>query len=318
METLAFVEELGRHGDVVRRHPLRRLPARIGRGYEADVVIDDPHIAAQHLEIRPTTDGGLEAVDLGSLNGTLRRGNAARIGTIRIHGDEVLRIGHTQLRIRLPGHVVAAELPLPRRTWSRHPAPSFMAMGAFAALSVWNGYVTTLDTDTSNIFSVPLMATLAVLVWATVWSAVCRSMQGSGRFWAHAIVAFLGGTAILLLDTMTEYLFFSFDLDGFELGWRCSLATAFTVILYRHLRLTVRLSPRVLGALTVSLVAVLLAGFQGYQIDRDANKPGLQAFDKTIKPSAFLFARGVAPAHFVGVAERLKARSDSDAGSTTP
>lgn len=316
MDAIAFVEELGRHGEVVRRHALTRLPARIGRGYEVDVVVDDPHVAAEHLEIRLTTEGVLEAVDLGSLNGTLRRGDAARVGTISIHGDDVLRIGQTQLRFRLPGQAVAAELPLLRRTWSRHPATFFLAAGFLATLSMWNGYVATFDTDTSNIFPAPLIASLAVLTWAAVWSLVCRNLHGSGHFWAHAIVAFLGGAALLLVDTLTEYFFFSFDLGGSELGWRCMLAAAFAAILYRHLRLTVRLSPHLLGALTVALVVVLLAGFQGYQAVRETNKPGLQSFDKTIKPSTFLFARGITPDQFVGSAEKLKARGDSDAEST--
>lgn len=316
MEAVAFVEELGRHGDVVRRHALKRLPARIGRGYGVDVMVDDPHVAAEHLEIRLTAEGVLEAVDLGSMNGTLRRGDAARIGTISLHGDDVLRIGQTQLRIRLPGHAVVAELPLLRRTWSRHPATFLAATGLLAAASMWNGYVATFDTDRSNIFSLPLMVSLAVLIWAAVWSLVCRSLHGSGHFWAHAIVAFLGSTALLLVDSLTEYFYFSFDLGGFELGWRCILAAAFAAILYRHLRLTVRLPPRTLGALTVSLVAVLLAGFQGYQVVRETNKPGLQSFDKTIKPSSFLFARGITPDQFVGIAEKLKARGDNDAGST--
>lgn len=310
MEALAFVEELGRHGEVVRRHAVKHLPARIGRGYAADVILDDPCVAAEHVEIRQSTDGALEVVDLGSLNGTLRRGAAARIGTTRIHGDDVLRIGQTQLRIRLAGQAVAAELPLPRRTWGRHPASFMVSATLLAALIAWDGYLLTFDIDTAGIFSVPVMVSLGVLSWAAVWSLICRTLHGSGHFWAHGVIAFLGGSVFVLVGALTEYIYFSFDLGGLDLGWRCALAATLAALLYQHLHLTVRLPPRTLSALAASLAAIALVGSQGYQFTREASKPGLQAFDKTIRPGAFLFARGIAPAEFVAVGEALKTGSD--------
>ncbi len=317
MAALAFVEEIGRHGNVVQRHVLHRLPARIGRGYDADVVIDDPHIAAAHLEIRQARDGQLEAVDCGSINGTLLRGHAAKISTLRIHGDDVLHIGQTQLRIRLPSQAVAAELPLVRRYWSRHPVTFFVAAGVLAALATWHGYVNTFNTDAANIFSAPIIAVLVVLTWATVWSMVCRSWQGNANFWAHAVTAFLGGVALQFVDTATEYFYFAFDLDGFDPGWKLSLAATFAVVLYRHLRLTIRWPARNLGLLTLLLVALLVASFHGYQTIRDANQPGLQSFNKIIKPNTFSLIPGMPPAQFVGSGEKLKARGDSDAEAMT-
>ena len=315
METLAYVEELGRNGDVVRRHVLQKLPARIGRGYEVDVMVDDPHIAAQHLEVRVAEDGELEAVDLGSLNGTHRLGEAARISATRIHGDDVFRIGQSQLRIRLPGQLVPAELPLPQRTWDRQPRVFAAAAAVVIGLVAWGGFVTTFDTDPSNILSAPFPLAIWLLVWAGIWSLVCRTMHGRWNYVAHGIVAVLGCTAYLLVDTLTGYLDFSFDLGGFDLVRALCLAAVFAGMLYRHLRLTVRLSPRILGVLAAVVVAVPFAGVQGYEAVRNANKPGLQVYDKAIKPSVFLFTQGISPDQFVGIAEKLKAKADKDAGT---
>ena len=315
METLAYVEELGRNGDVVRRHVLQKLPARIGRGYDVDVMVDDPHIAAQHMDIRVAVDGALEAVDLGSLNGTLRLGEAARISTTRIHGDDVFRIGQSQLRIRLPGQLVPAELPLPQRTWDRQPRVFAGAAAVVVGLVAWGGFVTTFDTDPSNILSAPVPVAIWLLVWAGIWSLVCRTMHGRWNYLAHGIVVFLGCAVFLLVDTLTGYLDFSFDLGGFDLLRALCLAAVLASMLYRHLRLTVRLSQRMLGMLAVFVVAVPFAGVQGYQAVRDANKPGLQAYDKSIKPSAFLFSQGIAPDQFISLGEKLKVKSDKNAGS---
>ncbi len=314
METLAFVEELGRNGEVVRRHALETLPARIGRGYDADVMLDDPHVAANHLEIRSAADGRMEAVDLGSLNGTCRVGSNVRIGTTPIHGDDVFRIGRTQVRIRLPGHAVQPEEPLQQRSWDRHPGVFATAVVLLAGMMVWAGFTTTYGTDASGIVVVPALMTICILVWAGTWSLVCRTLHGSANFWAHGIVAFLGYAGLLIVDTVNDYLEFALDLHGFGPVWMCLSAAVLAGVLYRHLRLTARSSPRVLGAISIVVVAVLIGGIEGYQSVRDSNKPGLQAYDRSVKPSDFLFASGIAPDQFVSLTEKLKTKADKDAG----
>ncbi len=314
METIAFVEELGRNGDVVRRHVIEKLPARIGRGYESDVIVDDPHVASNHLEIRLGADGELEVVDLGSLNGTHRASDATRIRSSRIESDDVLRIGQTQLRFRLPGHVVPSELPLPQRSWKRHPLVFVGSVGLLMCFTAWDQYVKTFNTNTSNVFSLPITIFLLLLVWASVWSLVCRTLHGNSNFIAHGIVAFFGFSVILFVETLTEYINFSFGLRGLDLVWGFCISAVFASMLYRHLRLTVRFSPRKLTALAVFLTAILCGGIVGMQAVGNADKPGLQSFDNAIKPSSFLFSQGVTPDKFFDNAKQLKLQTDKDAG----
>ena len=59
-ETPCFVEVLDRSGALTARHRIIGLPVRIGRGYDNDVIVDDPFLAPQHfaIELRPE-DGAL-------------------------------------------------------------------------------------------------------------------------------------------------------------------------------------------------------------------------------------------------------------------
>ena len=59
--------------------------ATIGRGRQADVVLNDPNVSRQHAEIRPR-GGSWVITDLGSTNGSQLNGR-------RIDGSEVLRTG---------------------------------------------------------------------------------------------------------------------------------------------------------------------------------------------------------------------------------
>lgn len=66
----------------------------IGRGAEADIVVDDPGVSRQHLEIRVTQDG-VVATDLGSTNGTFVEGNSITAATL-VDGNS-LTIGRTRI-----------------------------------------------------------------------------------------------------------------------------------------------------------------------------------------------------------------------------
>ena len=66
---MIWIEILGRHRDVVARYRGDGAEVRIGRGYDNDVVIDDPYVAPHHLRVYRGDDGKLVAEDLGSADG---------------------------------------------------------------------------------------------------------------------------------------------------------------------------------------------------------------------------------------------------------
>jgi hypothetical protein len=67
-------------------YPLVGPVTVVGRGDEADVVLDDPGISRRHVEIRVTADGphlAATLTDLGSTNGTFVDGDLARSTPLR-------------------------------------------------------------------------------------------------------------------------------------------------------------------------------------------------------------------------------------------
>lgn len=80
------------------RHPLvDRLV--VGRGSEADLRINDPGVSRRHAELRLEEAGDLVVEDLGSTNGTLVEGQ--RVDRARLHDGATVRIGHTDLLVRV-------------------------------------------------------------------------------------------------------------------------------------------------------------------------------------------------------------------------
>lgn len=86
------------------RHPLIDIDGRrflltgtstiIGRGSEADIVVDDPGVSRRHLEIRVTPDA-VVATDLGSTNGLFVEGHQVPAATL-LDGNS-LTIGRTRI-----------------------------------------------------------------------------------------------------------------------------------------------------------------------------------------------------------------------------
>jgi hypothetical protein len=78
-------------------YPLVAATTVLGRGDDADVVLDDPGVSRRHAEIRVTTDGPhLVATlhDLGSTNGTFVDGERARV--VHLAEGSTITLGRTR------------------------------------------------------------------------------------------------------------------------------------------------------------------------------------------------------------------------------
>ena len=78
----------------IKRYLLTGPVTVIGRGSEADIVVDDPGVSRKHLEIRITPDGVI-ASDLGSTNGLFVEGHQVPAATL-LDGNS-LTIGRTRI-----------------------------------------------------------------------------------------------------------------------------------------------------------------------------------------------------------------------------
>lgn len=74
--------------------PLGR-DARIGRGNDCEIVIDDGEVSAWHARMQYSDDGRFTLRDVGSTNGTFVNGERIEVHTMNDH--DVIRIGGTEL-----------------------------------------------------------------------------------------------------------------------------------------------------------------------------------------------------------------------------
>ena len=143
MKRLAWVEILNSQGDVSNRHPVYAWPVNVGRAYHNDVILDDPYVAAGHLEIQPLEAGGYQLNTLGDVKGvTLNRQRKPHTMT-QVTAEDVIHIGRNQLRIRPVDYVVSPAQTPPK--WARLRSGLGLSVGLLLllfeyALSRWLSY----------------------------------------------------------------------------------------------------------------------------------------------------------------------------------
>lgn len=80
-----------------KNYPLNKEVVIVGRGSDADIVLDDSSVSRKHFEVR-TTAGGIIVADLGSTNGILVEGQKVPAATL-VDGNEIL-VGRTYIYFR--------------------------------------------------------------------------------------------------------------------------------------------------------------------------------------------------------------------------
>lgn len=258
MNTPFFVEILSQTREVKYRHKANTLPIRIGRAYDNDVILDDPHIAAHHALIEQTAAGELIIRDLGSHNGIICKGS--RQTEMPIDGKISFRLGHTSLRVRSAEFPVAAEIIDSTFYDWEGIRPAMVGLIIMVLLVVFNKWVT----DTQKFEVIPYLDIIATwivigLAWCGIWAFANKLFGRSTRFGRHLFIMGFGIATIQIWLIFSAVMAYAFSLEIFT-GYRSHPVIAICAItVFFHL-VTINPRSRRYFALTCVLLAVLGSG----------------------------------------------------------
>lgn len=308
-----------RTGEVRARQRLGTEPLTIGRGYDNDVILDDPYVDAAHARIEVDEAGAAVIEDLGSVNGLVAPDGTHQSRWAVRPGTE-LRIGRTRLRVQDSTAPLPPALPdarSPRRRWLPSWLGAWWGQLAFvAAVATVLGWWTWLGTWTRHGGSEAVAATLGLLVllviWAGVWSVASRIIAQRFRFLAHLAVASGGLLGAAVLEALGEWGGFLFPdhILGRPLGIAVWFAVVATLVA-THLALASSLTPRrrwLAGAVTAAIV--FAGGVAIWMVNKD-RFTNVAEFNGVVKPAP----AALLPAHDVeeleDVAADLRKRVDA-------
>ncbi|MBH9552347.1 FHA domain-containing protein [Inhella gelatinilytica] len=194
MKPLALIDVMD--GDVARHSVPVFADAQggatlcVGRSLDCDVVLDDPHVAAVHAQMRVEATPVARLTLLPSLNGGWLGTHPLRGGTtVDWQADTVVQLGQSRLRLRHAAAAVAPETPpvqaVAHHRWAHRGILPLLILICL----LWFGGEQWLRSEPGTPlvdYARPLLGVgLGALLWAGVWALVTQVFQRRFPFGAH-------------------------------------------------------------------------------------------------------------------------------------
>ena len=319
---LALIEAQDRHGNVQARLPVTQWPVTVGRDLNADLVLDDLHIAAQHLRLEQVAPGCVEVQVLDTHNGVdMNSRHHARGDQFDWLPGLSLTLGRTHLQLRLADSPVAAEQVLLQWHW-RTTLWTLAVLAMTILLTAGQSWFK--STETNQFLQTLPMTLLGMLValglWAGIWALATKLFSGHPQFWRHVRIACVIFLASFGVDTTLELPAFMFSWETLARIGNLTVLTVLTLGVYRHLLVV---APRRRHALAWGMGLVLLLGLftmLGTQWLK-SRRLTPQLYMSQLYPPSLRMAKPVPVAQFLQeassieqrLAARLEDKDDNDA-----
>ncbi|NCT68549.1 MAG: FHA domain-containing protein [Rhodanobacteraceae bacterium] len=304
----AWIEVLTPSREVALRQRVAGPTLTVGRAWDNDLVLDDPHVAAHHLRLTRDADGAWRAEDLGSVNGLFV--DDVRVSApVELAAASVLRIGQTQLRLRTSAEPVPAERPLAR---GRPAWPLALAgLAATSALTLLELWLAETGEPKLLRYLAPALANAGLLlVWALGWSVLTRVFDGRLRFGLHLLVVCAGVVLYQAWEQLAA-------LGAYALAWTALARTPtvvawllFAAVCYAHLRVLGPARLR-LKALATAALAVLGITLHSLSESEARTNSGQVATLQRLAPPVLRLAPARSAEAFFGDAATLAAPLDA-------
>ncbi|MES2943878.1 MAG: FHA domain-containing protein [Pseudomonadota bacterium] len=310
-DILALLQATDRNGALAGRLDVQAWPITVGRALTADLVLDDSHVAAEHLRLERTEQGDISVTVLDTVNGVELAGRQHVRGSSFVWpAGQSLTIGRLKLGLRLAESALAAEERLPHFPW-RAVAWTVLASAGVLAVSVVQAWLT-LTEPLQLLRQLPTvlgMMVMGMAVWAGLWALATKLFTGRLQFWRHVRIACTSMLALQAVVTLASLLAFMFSLEllsRFELQLHLLGAAA---AVYFHLTVITPQRRHLLASLVTGLAVLgisLMLGTTWLQNKRLSNTLYLSSF----YPPAWRLAPAVPVKQFLDEAGSIRQRLD--------
>ena len=303
-----FVETLSRNREVRQRQQLHPLPIRIGRGYDNDIILDDPHVSEHHAIVELNAAGELTLRDLGSKNAIACQGQ--RRTEITLDGNTIFQAGHTSLRIRTADFQVAEAMAIStRHTWEGW-MPALTGLTLSAALASMATFLADADRfEATSYLALVVCVVVIGVIWSGIWAFASRLFGATARFGRHLFIFGCGVAAMELWSLLSNAVAYAFSIEILTRYQSHTLIAILAAMIFLHLQHTKPYRTRsfALTCLSLSLLGSGIMLLLNYGSD---HRLADELFMHTRFPPALRLSADQPVASFLDDAAGLKTKVD--------
>jgi hypothetical protein len=211
-----IIEEISRGHKLQHRHQLNQGKIRVGRDYSNDIILADPHICPQHIDIS-FDDGNWKVTDNNTINGTFLENHNSKKQSANEHivqDGDIICIGKSLLRFVFRDHEVAPTVPFSAFesliNILRNPLALTLSIGVFIAIA---GGVFYLNKPIESNFSQLLVSAIGMCLMFGLWPAgvalVSHLTKHDARVMAQLGVSFVLFNLMWLSDLLENIVAFN-------------------------------------------------------------------------------------------------------------
>ena len=310
METLVIQTGV-QHGRIAEIARSRDGLFTIGRGFDNDMVLTDPHIAPQQLKFQRENDHW-KLIILDDTNPVMLNGVAVAVNSIDVKSGDRVTVGRVKLALFAEDHPVAATRKLRLlNLLSGKPSNPFIPVVVLLLAALLDYCVVFFEKSTNLKWEDPAMAVLTsalfTVVWAGIWAVTGRIARHQHQFGTQVIVTALVSIFSTLLMTATDYLVYPFHSAAAQeiAGWLVAFITLALLLRFNLMIATNLQRPAGVAALVAGLTIAVVFGLSYLgKNEFDRFEP---VYSSSIKPPILGIFDGVAPDdYFMDLAETVK------------
>lgn len=313
-----IVEEISRGHKLLGRHKFNKSSITIGRAYSNDVILSDPHICPEHVNI--DYDGEHWIVnDDNSVNGTFLEDSNGSAHQHIIRTGDVISIGKSQIKIIFPDHPVAESISLSPFEglidFARNPVALLMSVFIFAFVAGYLSFLTKGQEVNFSQLLVPAIGTcLLFAAWPLAVALISHLSKHEARVMSQLGVSFAFFNLLLVSDVIERIVDFNLSSNWPLAGLITLLPIGLAFCLFwLNGYIGFHMSKQRRIVIAASLTTLF---FGGNLLIKYSNKPEFNPrpqYNATLMTPAFSFASSSSVDEFVTDTERLFAKAQKEA-----
>jgi len=208
-----IIEEISKGHKLIGRHKFSQQSITLGRGYQSDIIISDPHVCAEHLTFNYNGEHWVVS-DESTINGSFLENSQHVLNEHIVQSGDVITFGKSQIRVFFPDHPVEESITFsPFENLiniARHPATITFGIALFAYIT---GFIFYLNNGKEVTFTQLLVPAISMTIMFALWplgiSIVSHLTKHDARITSQLGISFIFFNLMWVSDIIERFVQFN-------------------------------------------------------------------------------------------------------------